>query len=128
LSAWFVVLAVGAIVLWMWHSGSPERSNRSLTLVLQAAGGISAILSFTALWKRFWRFAQICAAIQTALVVAGWGAAQYPFLVPPLFSIEASAAPATTLRALQVALIAGGAVLFPSFLYLFAIFKRAQRT
>jgi cytochrome bd ubiquinol oxidase subunit II len=128
LSAWFAVSVGGAIVLWLWHPFNSEGANQSVTVLLQAAGEISAVISLTALWKRRWRLAQLFAAIQTALVVAGCGAAQYPFLVPPTFLIEASAAPAATLRALQVALIAGGAILFPSFLYLFAIFKRAQRT
>jgi hypothetical protein len=41
----------------------------------------------------------------------------------PDLSIQATAAPFATLRLVFIALIAGGALLLPSFLYLLATFK-----
>ncbi len=49
--------------------------------------------------------------------------AQYPYLVRPELTIQNSAAPQATMQALLWALAAGVVVLFPSYWYLFHIFK-----
>ena len=53
----------------------------------------------------------------------GWAVAQFPYIVEPDITIQSAAAPRETLRLLVVALGAGALVLFPSFFYLFRVFK-----
>jgi cytochrome bd ubiquinol oxidase subunit II len=84
---------------------------------------VAACLS---LWFRAFRIARIAAFVQVSLILVGWGLAQFPHLVTPDVTIENAAAPESTLRLLLLALGAGGAVLFPSLLYLFRIFKRPE--
>jgi cytochrome d ubiquinol oxidase subunit II len=57
-------------------------------------------------------------------VVAGWGVASYPVMVPPGLTISEAAAPAQTLPVTLGVLIAGFAVTVPSLVLLFHIFSR----
>ena len=72
--------------------------------------------------------ARICAAAQVTLILWGWGAAQYPYLIVPDVTIYNSAARSITLRLVWWALLAGSALLFPSLYYLFRVFKRGRAT
>lgn len=84
---------------------------------------IFAVGAFAALWTRRYRAAQICAAAQVSLILAGWALAQYPYLVEPDITIDSAAAPPITLELLLGALAVGAALLFPSYYYLFRVFK-----
>ena len=70
---------------------------------------------------------RICGVV--SLVLWGWAAGQYPWIVPPDLAIASSAAPPSTLRFVLLGLVVGGAVLVPSLLYLYRVFKseRAMR-
>ncbi|MGZ4836241.1 MAG: cytochrome d ubiquinol oxidase subunit II, partial [Terriglobales bacterium] len=80
------------------------------------------------LWIRRFPFARACAAAQVVLILWGWALAQYPYLVRPEMTIHNSAAPRATMQALVWALAAGAALLFPSYWYLFHIFKGDTQT
>jgi len=95
----------------------------SWALPLHLATGVSAIAALAALWLRRFRLARMAAGLQVSLIFWGWALAQYPLLIPPQFTIEGSAAPSSTLRALLIATAFGGIVLVPSLWYLFQIFK-----
>jgi cytochrome d ubiquinol oxidase subunit II len=68
--------------------------------------------------------AQVCAATQVSMILAGWAFAQYPFLIEPDITISSAAAPRITLQLLLGALTFGAILLFPSYYYLFRVFKR----
>jgi len=53
----------------------------------------------------------------------GWAFAQYPHIVEPDLTIASAAAPRVTLQLLLGALVLGAVLLFPSYYYLFRIFK-----
>jgi len=93
-------------------------------MALSAAGGLGSIAALA--WRRF-RTARGCAALAVGAVVAGWGVAQYPVLVPPGLTVARAAAPAQTLPVTLGVLVAGFAVTLPSLGLLFAIFSRATR-
>ncbi len=89
----------------------------------------TALTAFTTLFflaKRRFRIARYCAALQVALVLWGWAFAQYPYLVRPSQTIANSAANATTINLIIMALIAGAFLLVPAFYYLYKIFKLKQ--
>ena len=86
---------------------------------------VSAITVFVALWLRRYRVARVAVGLQVSLIFWGWALAQYPFLLPPSFTIRSTAAPHSTLRLTLIVLLVGGAVLLPSLWYLFQVFKTA---
>jgi cytochrome bd ubiquinol oxidase subunit II len=124
-------LAVGVLALVVFllaATGAPtvragiSRSPWALTLHILTA--IFAGGAFFALWTRKYRLAQMFAAAQVSMILAGWAFAQYPFLIEPDITISSAAAPRITLQLLLGALAVGAAVLFPSYYYLFRVFKR----
>ena len=90
---------------------------------LQFATALAALSTVAALWTRRFPLARFCVAGQVTLILWGWGLAQYPYLVRPELTIHNSAAPQATMRALLWALAAGVVLLFPSYWYLFHVFK-----
>ncbi|MGH9832861.1 MAG: cytochrome d ubiquinol oxidase subunit II [Blastocatellia bacterium] len=126
-------IAVGVmalIVFLLSTSGAPVIRSRLgaswWAWPLQIATGVFAVCAIGALWKRRFRLARFCAAAQMTLILWGWSVAQYPYLVVPDLTISNAAAPAITLRLVWWALIAGAVLLFPSFYYLFRVFKRSE--
>jgi cytochrome d ubiquinol oxidase subunit II len=90
---------------------------------LLAATSVCAIGALGALWSRRFRWARAAAVGQVTCILVGWGLAQYPHLVVPDLTLTNAATVRATLELLAWALAAGAAVLFPSFVYLFAVFK-----
>jgi cytochrome d ubiquinol oxidase subunit II len=80
------------------------------------AGSATLVLVFT---RRF-EAARYSAALAVAAIVAGWALARWPTLLPGL-TVQQAAAPHDTLVALVVAVLAGGAILFPSLAFLFRL-------
>jgi cytochrome d ubiquinol oxidase subunit II len=124
-------VVVGLLALTVFvlaKSGAPavragiSRSWWALGLHLFTA--IFATGAFYTLWTRRYRLARVCAAGQVTLILLGWAFAQYPNLVEPDVAIFSAAAPQITLQLLLGALAAGAVLLFPSYYYLFRIFKR----
>ncbi len=125
-------IAVGTLALTVFilaGTGAPtvragiSRSWWALALHLGTA--VIAVGAFYTLWTRKYRVARICAVAQVTLILVGWALAQFPYLVEPDMTIYSAAAPRATLWLLIVALAAGVLVLFPSYYYLFRIFKRS---
>jgi len=83
----------------------------------------AALTAFWALFTRRTRLARMAAAAQASLILWGWAAVQYPYLIPSDLTIENSAAPPATLKLVVIALIAGLVLLVPSLVYLFRVFK-----
>ena len=90
--------------------------------------GIAAVLTFWALWQRRYAVARIAAAAVVALILWGWGVAQYPYMLPPDLTIAGAAAPRLTLKLALAAVALGAVVLFPSLFYLFRVFKSQNNT
>lgn len=99
-------------------------THGQLAAVLHVLTALGAIAAIVALWARRYSVARIAAATQVSLILWGWAAAQYPYLVPPDLTIRGAAAPAITLELLGWALGAGFVVSVPSLWYLFRVFKR----
>ena len=125
------VFAVAFAVLAIAVTGAP-RVHWGLTaspwaLPLHVATGAAAVGAIVALWTRRFAAARVAAAAQVSLILWGWAAAQYPYLVPPSLTIQEAAAPAATLRLVTIGLLGGFAILIPSLIYLFRVFKGAGR-
>jgi cytochrome d ubiquinol oxidase subunit II len=96
--------------------------SRGLPLIVaSAAAGIGSI---SLLVRTRFGLARLAAALAVTAVIWGWGAAQYPYLLQPELTVQAAAAPATTLRAMLISLVVGAILLVPSLAFLFTLFQR----
>ena len=126
IAAWAVAGGLAVVVFLLAGSGAPEiRAGLSWPVPLVTA--VAAAGALLALVRRRYRVARACAAAQVALIVAGWGLAQFPYLVEPDLTLSSAAGPRVTLRLVAWTLAAGSVVLVPSFVYLYRVFKTEKR-
>lgn len=123
-------LAVGVLALIVFllsGSGAPQvRAGLTASWYAPALHLLTAIFALGAfyfLWMRRYRVARMCAIGQVILIIWGWAASQFPFIVEPHITITSAAAPRITLVLMLSALSAGTLLLLPSFFYLFSVFK-----
>lgn len=102
-------------------------SSRRWSLLLHGLTALAALAALIAILGRRYRLARLLAAAQVALVVLGWGASQYPYLMVPDLTLWSASAPPQTQTVLLVALSIGALVLFPSLRLLFRVFKSRPR-
>jgi cytochrome bd ubiquinol oxidase subunit II len=102
----------------IWHG----LTERVWTWPLIWTTSLLALLTIYALWTRRFQLARWCAAGHVVFILLGWGAAQFPYLVVPSITIAQAASNPLTLKFLLGALIFGGAILLPSFAYLYSLF------
>ncbi len=84
---------------------------------------VAGLATLVLVWRRRYEPARLGAGFAVAAVVAGWGLAQAPVLLPRV-TIEQAAASHDTLIALLAAVVGGGIVLFPSLALLFGLVLR----
>jgi cytochrome bd ubiquinol oxidase subunit II len=87
-------------------------------LPFQVATGVAAVTTIGALWTRRYHAARLAAVTQVSLILWGWAAAQYPYLVPRVLTIDDAASARITLKLVAGALGAGALLLIPSLIYL----------
>ncbi|AUX21674.1 cytochrome BD ubiquinol oxidase subunit II [Sorangium cellulosum] len=97
-------------------------TDHPITWPLHVTTGLAATAAFVGLWTRRYGLARVAAAAQVALILLGWAASQYPYLVVPDVTVEGAAANPVTLRLVLWALGAGSLLLFPSLYVLFRVF------
>lgn len=121
-----VVLAPAALFLAAREAPAFHRSlvGSAWSPALLAAAAFAAAGTFLSLRARRARPARACAAALAVLILAGWGLAQFPFIVRPDLSIASAAAPRETIRLVLEATAAGAVFLFPAIFILFRVFKR----
>jgi cytochrome bd ubiquinol oxidase subunit II len=81
---------------------------------------VAGIATLALVWRRQYELARYGGAVAVAAIIAGWALAQSPHFLPGL-TIEAAAAPRTTLIAVTVAVLGGAVILFPSLALLFRL-------
>lgn len=123
-----VVVLLSVAVLLLAARGAPD-FYRALTgsrwsMPLLGANACSAAGAAIFLRRRAYRPARICAAAQVTLLLAGWGLAQYPYLIRPDLTIRSVAASPEMLRLVLFALAAGSILLFPAVFLLLRVFKK----
>jgi cytochrome d ubiquinol oxidase subunit II len=86
-------------------------------LIVSGAAGVATLVL---VYRSRFEPARYSAALAVAATIAGWALAQQPDMLPGL-TISEAAAPDTTLVAVIVAVLGGGAILFPSLVLLFRL-------
>ena len=131
LAAWIAAGLASAATLALTRDDAPRlwAGLTSMPLVLFIAlGALLAPASLAALWHRRFRLARVLGAAQVVVLLSGWGAAQWPYLVYPDLTISGSAAPRATLTLTLWTLPFGFGVLVPSLWFLFSVFKGRRPT
>jgi len=93
-------------------------SGRALSAVIVSA--LAGLATLALVYRRRFEAARYSAALAVAAVVAGWALAQWPTILPGL-DVRHAAAPHDTLVAVVVAVLGGGAIVFPSLALLFRL-------
>ncbi len=117
--------ALAAAILSRWEAPAvfAGLTGRAFTLPLHLATGAAAVTALAALARGRVRLARAAAVAQVALIVVGWAASQYPYVLAPDLTLDDAAAPRATLVPLLWALAAGAVLLFPALILLFRVFK-----
>lgn len=120
------VVALSVLMLPLLRAEAPHLWNglRSASAApVLAAGVVAALLSGWWLRRRRFRLARVAVVAQVVCLLAGWGIAQFPYLVYPNVTVASAAAPRGTLLFILWSLPFGLALLLPSLWYLFRVFK-----
>jgi cytochrome d ubiquinol oxidase subunit II len=128
-----LVSIVSAVLTYViaGDSAKPIRDGLSrapYVWLIELSAAIAALVAFQALWSRSYLRARMAAAAQVALIVIGWGVAQYPYLVRPGLTIVNSAAPSNIVSDLVIAVAMGAVVLIPSLILLLLVFKTHRKS
>jgi cytochrome d ubiquinol oxidase subunit II len=105
------------------HGDDPRLYTGLLHGAALATVIVSVLSGLAIVWlvrTRRFALARYGVAVPIAAVIAGWALARYPTLLPGL-SVHRAAAPHNTLICLIVAVLAGGALLFPALALLFRL-------
>jgi cytochrome d ubiquinol oxidase subunit II len=118
------IAAIGIVVLhddaeYVFHG----LTSRALPLVVISA--ICGLGSIVLLLRGTHRGARLLAMGAVAMVVAGWGVAQWPYLLPTSLKVEAAAAPDATLVSVFVVFLVAAVVILPSLGLLYALDQKS---
>jgi cytochrome d ubiquinol oxidase subunit II len=99
-------------------------TSRALPLVLvSAAGGIASLVL---LLRDEHRFARVAAVGAVGGIVAAWGVAQWPYVIPESMTVEATAAPSGTLGAVIVVFVLACLFILPAIGLLYWLDQRGE--
>jgi cytochrome d ubiquinol oxidase subunit II len=93
------------------------------SFAVQSATALAAFATVAALTTRRYRIARLTVAMQIGLVVVGWGLSMRGAIVLPDVRVDNAGARPEVVRTILPALVGGSALLMPSLLYLFRVFK-----
>ncbi|POX48327.1 cytochrome D ubiquinol oxidase subunit II [Streptomyces sp. Ru72] len=101
-----------------------ELSGRALPLVVIAA--LCGLATMALLRRKVMRNLRVLAGGAVALVVLGWGVAQYPYLLGTHVTIDEAAAPSSSLNVVVGVAVVAGLVIVPSLILLFRLAVRGR--
>jgi cytochrome bd ubiquinol oxidase subunit II len=114
-------------MLLLWHS-APYVFHRLLgpALPLVAASVVGGVAALVLVLTGRVFLLRVAAALAVAGVIAAWGVAQYPWLLPTTLTLAQGSAPVASLRS-ELAVLAMAAVLVvPAFGYLYLLQQRGR--
>jgi cytochrome d ubiquinol oxidase subunit II len=114
------LLVIRAEAPVLWHGLS---SGLGLALVIVSA--LAGVVTMALVWLGRFGLARASAALAVAAVIAGWAAAQEPWVLPGL-TVQEAAAGRETLIATIVGVAAGAVVLVPSLGWLYSLVLRGR--
>lgn len=120
-----VTAVLGALGLFEAVSAAPTlwqgMLNHAIPLVI--ATMIIGVGAAAALYFAYYRIARVLIIAEAAFMLGSWGVSQIPYIIPPNLTVDAAASTASTQLLLLIGIIIGMAIILPSILLLFYIFK-----
>jgi cytochrome d ubiquinol oxidase subunit II len=130
LAAGVTVFAAALAAFVLAGQGAPRvreaLATRPWSWPFHALTGLAAVAAFVGLLGRHYPMARLAAGAQTVLILFGWAASSYPYLIVPDVTFATAAAHPETRKLLLIALAAGVPVLAPSLFILFRVFKASR--
>lgn len=125
------LVGLGAAVMWTAHLNGLDLFHQFIKNPISLTASILATLMipflFIAIKHERINQIRIGVGAQVALIMIGWAAVQFPNFIRlangETLNMYNVAAPMATFKQLTIALVVGVAIIIPSFLYLFWIFK-----
>ncbi len=119
----FVVAAIGCVGIFVLHRDAPAlyaglTSQALPVLAISVACGIGALIL---LLQDAARGGRALAILAIASVIAAWGVAQWPYLLPESLTVSAAAAPTGTLVAILTAVALAAVIVVPAFVLLYVL-------
>ena len=91
------------------------------------ASGVFGLTTLGALWRQFGGSRVRLLAVATVVsVLLGWGAAQYPYILPTTLTIDQAAAPGPVLAWLVIVFILATVIVAPALLLLWVLDQRSR--
>ncbi|MEU0782593.1 cytochrome d ubiquinol oxidase subunit II [Streptomyces sp. NPDC006173] len=126
--AGIVTGAISIVGIFVLRADAPRLfhnlSHRALPLALLAAVG--GLLGLLLLRSQKPRALRVTAAASVALIILGWGVAQYPYLLGTHVSLHDASAPDATLGVLVGVACVAGLLILPSLVLLFRLAGRRE--
>jgi cytochrome d ubiquinol oxidase subunit II len=119
-------LAIAGLVVV--HSDAPrlfDGLTSGAGLVAVVVSGVAGLVTLVLVWHDRHEPARVAGALAVAAVIAGWAAAQQPYILPGL-TLHAAAADHTALIAVLITVGVGALVLVPSLTLLFSLKLRGR--
>lgn len=92
-----------------------------LGLACVVVSALAGLVTLAFEWTERFELARVSGAAAVAVILAGWAAAQEPYLLPPNLTVTEAAAPDATLTALLITSAAGMLLLIPALVWLFRL-------
>src|SRR4051794_5968497 len=121
-----VVVAIAVVLLPLLLIEAPRLAQNLLSaraLPVLLVGAVLALVSRWAVLTRRYTVARFTAAGEVTMLLWGWALAQWPYIIYPDLTFEQAAAPDSTLAFILASAVPGLAILIPSLIFLFAVFK-----
>jgi cytochrome d ubiquinol oxidase subunit II len=121
-----VLAVVGLIVLRSDARRLFDHLTSGAGLVAVIVSAVAGVATLALVQARRYEPARVSAAAAVAAIIAGWGIAQRPLLLPPRLTVHAAAAGHSTLVALLISIAAGLVILIPSLVLLYGLVLRGR--
>jgi cytochrome d ubiquinol oxidase subunit II len=121
-----VLAVVGLIVLRSDARRLFDDLTSGAGLVAVIVSAVAGVATLALVQARRYEPARVSAAAAVAAIIAGWGIAQRPLLLPPRLTVHAAAAGHSTLVALLISIAAGLVILIPSLVLLYGLVLRGR--
>jgi cytochrome bd ubiquinol oxidase subunit II len=120
-----ITAVLGALGLLLSRSDAPGIWNGMLSHALPVviATMIIGVATAIVLFNRHYQLARLLMIGETAFLLGSWGLSQYPYIIPPRYTIANSANEPTVIIVLLIAILIGMLILIPSLYFLFSVFK-----
>ncbi|MCB9674040.1 MAG: cytochrome d ubiquinol oxidase subunit II [Alphaproteobacteria bacterium] len=130
LGASAVVFVLAWVTFFTAHTGAPHLRaslvGGPIALGMQGVVGLCGLALVGSLWARRFQVARILAAVQVVLLIAGWGHAQFPWILMDELTIHDAAAPQNVLVGTVGVLGAGAVPLLAAYGWMIRVFRRSR--